>query len=263
MPGLSFVTLLAYDYRYSYAAIRSYYEVADEIVLGIDAERRTWMQAPFDIDMTELQAFIDSIDRDHKIRIIEGNFHSTDQPMLNETIERIALSKEATAGNWIVQIDCDEYLLNAPAFRQWLSTGDYTGKNLFAQWIGVFKAFGNQVLVIDPATETVPVATHSQGAYLHARRTGEPGLMSPLQLLHYSWGRSPQEVMTKLKNWGHAKDFDVQKFFRFWQSVTLDNYMYCRDFHPLNGPIWPALKLHTLDFSPVANAIEASEVAQS
>jgi len=30
MNGLSFITLLAYDYRYAFAAIRSYYEIADE-----------------------------------------------------------------------------------------------------------------------------------------------------------------------------------------------------------------------------------------
>jgi len=53
-----------------------------------------------------------------------------------------------------------------------------------------------------------------------------------------------------LDNWGHAGDFDVEAFFGLWESVGLGNYVTVRDFHPLNGPIWPSLKLASVDFLP-------------
>jgi hypothetical protein len=243
MPGLSFVTLLAYDYKYAYSSIRSYYEIADEILLGIDADRLTWMRQPFAIDLREVESFVAEIDKSGKIRIIEGNFHSSDDPAQNELIERSFLSMRAKPSNWIVQLDADELPLNVAAFSRWLLANDPHTSNVFARWITVFKVFENQALIIDPPGEQAAVATMLRGQYLSGRLTAQPGVMSPLQLLHYSWGRSPQQVRQKLANWGHALDMDTRKFFDFWQSVNLENFHQVRDFHPLSGPTWRTLKL--------------------
>jgi len=244
--GLSFVTLLAYDYRYCYQAIRSCYPIADEIILGLDAGRLTWAGKPFAIDMDEVRAFVAGIDRDRKIRIVERDFHCEDAPMKNETRERVLLSREAAPGNWVVQIDADEILMNGPQFREWLLASAPADHLVLARWITVFKAFGDQVLLIDPPGETVPVATMARGEYVMARFTGQPQALSPLQVLHFSWGRTPQEVRQKLDNWGHARDFDVQAFYDYWDAVTLDNYTQARDFHPLEPAGWASLKLATL-----------------
>jgi len=247
MKKLTFVTLLAYDYRYAFMALQSYYDIADEIILGVDADRLTWMKQPLEIDMDEVRTFISGIDRDRKIRVIEGDFHCEDSPMANEVLERSFLSTHAAPGNWVVQVDADEILLNGPEFREWLMATDPAQCDVLAQWIIVFKAFGNQVLLVDPPGEAIAVATMARGRYRLGRYTGQPGAMSPLKLLHLSWGRTPQELMKKLTNWGHAKDFDVHGFYRFWESVNPTNYTQARNFHPLAGETWQSLKLVTME----------------
>jgi hypothetical protein len=62
-------------------------------------------------------------------------------------------------------------------------------------------------------------------------------------LLHWSWGRTPAEVRQKLENWGHSGDFNIEKFFSQWESVTLENYTQFRNLHPLNPPLWERLEL--------------------
>ncbi len=245
MPGLSFVTLLAYDYRYAFNAIRSYYEIADEIILGLDSDRLTWMRQPFPIDLSEVSAFISQIDSRKIIRIVEGNFHAADHPMVNDTQERNALSMHCAEDNWIVQIDADELLVNPGDFKNWLLTAD-PNSSPCARWIGVFKIFGNQALVIDPPTEINPIATRLRGQYALSRFTPQPESLSPLNLLHFSWGRTPEELLTKLRNWSHAKDFNVDAFFNFWQSVTLQNYHQFRNFHPIQPELWQTLRLATI-----------------
>jgi hypothetical protein len=250
MARLTFITMLAYDYRYAYNAVRSFYDIADEIILGIDADRLTWMRQPFEIDMEEMRAFIEDIDTGGKIRIVEGNYHDQATAAHNDTVERSRLSREAAPGNWIVQIDADEILVNGPEFRAWLLEKNPADCSVCAQWISIFKVFGNQALVVDPPVEPVPVATMLRGEYRAARRTEQKRVMSPLRLLHFSWGRTPQELRQKLGNWGHAQDFNVREFYRFWESVTLQNYAQARNFHPLDGPTWESLRLAMLDFVP-------------
>jgi hypothetical protein len=255
MSGLSFVTLLAYDYRYAFSAIRSYYEIADEIILGLDRDRLTWMRQPFDIDMNEVADFISQVDQKNKIRIFAADFHSNDHPMINETMERNALSLQCSESNWIIQIDSDEILMNAPEFRQWLLPARPDCRYA-ATWINVFKSFDDKVLLIDPPTGLTPVATKLRGQYASARVTQQPVIVSPLTLLHFCYGRTPEDLLQKLRNWGHARDFDVNAFFEMWQSVSLQNYQSLHNFHPLNGPIWPGLKLATLRFNPWKNPVK-------
>ncbi len=242
MSGLSFVTLLAYDYEYAFNAIASYYPIADEILLGLDRDRLTWSRRPFGLDREKLDTFLRGIDTAKKIRIVEGDFHSAATPMENDTAERNALSHECRPGNWVVQIDSDEILMNPEEFRTWL-LAQPTGICATAIWVTVFKVFGRQALVIVPPSERAPVATMARGQYLLARETREPHVESPLDLMHLSWGRTDEELRTKLDNWGHATDFDIERYFQFWRSVTLDNYPQFENFHPLMGPLWPRLQL--------------------
>jgi len=239
MAGLSFITLLAFDYRYAFNAIRSYYDIADEIILGLDADRISWTGHPFYIDLVQIQAFMQQLDRSGKMRIIEGDFHSLEKPMANETNERNELSRHCAPGNWVVQIDSDEVLRNAAEFKHWLLATNPPGA-VSAAWISVFKQFGDQALVIS-TSEITPVATRLRGQYVNARWTKEPSTTSPLQLLHHSWGRTPDEIKQKLQNWGHARDLDIDAFYKMWDSITLKNYQQVRNFHPLDGPRWPGL----------------------
>jgi hypothetical protein len=238
--GLSFVTLMAYDYAYALKAVRSYYEIADEIILGVDADRISYTHKPFEMDMGEVRRELEKLDVRGIVRVVEGNFHREKHPLDNETRERSELSMLCAEGNWIVQIDSDEMLLNAREFRNWLIPAD-ADACVWAKWISVFKTFGDRALVIHPANESTPVATKWRGAYTAARRTNQPGAGSPLQMLHFSWGRSGGELRQKLENWSHSWDFDLEGFYRLWESVTLQNYGQFRNFHPNEPALWPGL----------------------
>jgi hypothetical protein len=239
MP-FSFITLLAYDHRFVPEAIRSYYSWADEIILGLDRDRLTWSKNPFELDLGKFQRDLALLDPLGKIRIIEENFHRLDHPMDNETEERNQLSLSCRPGNWIVQIDADECAMNFAEFADWIEATHPQGC-LWARTFNVFKIIGDWALVIEPCYEGFPVATRLRWSYAAARNTSESPVSSPLCLLHHSFARSREEIRQKLTNWGHAREFDTNRFLELWDSITLENYQQLKNFHPLTPETWPAL----------------------
>lgn len=239
---ISIVMPIAYDYRYSYRSLEAAYDIADEVILGIDAQRLSWSGIPFKLDIAEFTAQIARIDKRRIVRIIEDDFHSDEHPMGNDVRERRVLSSHCKKGNWIIQIDSDEIAMNAQAFRGWLPKAD-PNADVQARWITVFKSFGEQCLVANEPNAFTSVGTRVPGIYQCARVTGQPRLNSNLILLHYSWGRTREQLEQKLTNWSHSRDFDVPKFLALWDSVTLENYARFRDFHPLHPPLWKSLSL--------------------
>lgn len=248
MSNLSFITLISYDYKYAFDAIRSYYDIADEIFLGIDEDRITWSGNKFVLDDIECNNFLDEVDTQRKIRVISKNFHGSTRPIDNDTHERRTLSGYCKPGNWIIQIDADEVLLNPKEFVQYLTDNEEVLENcaIKGNWITVFKSFDNQCLVIDADGDTdgrIFIGTKSPNAYTMCRDTNEMAIQTPLRLLHYSWGRSRADLKQKLENWGHSRDFNTTAYLEMWDKVTLDNYQDFKNIHPLHGPHWPKLKL--------------------
>ncbi len=238
---LSFVVLVAYDYKYLPPVIKSLYSIADEIILGLDRDRISFTKKPFEFDTVEFQSMIRRLDPEGKIRVVEEDFHSAPDPMACETHERNYLSGLCQKGNWIIQIDSDEILLNPEEFKEWIDSGNGSGM-ILAHWILVYKKIGNELLVVDKENHHHPVGTRLRGGYIGARHTGQNKKVSPLRLLHFAYGRTPEEMRIKLKNWSHANDFDTDKYFEFWKGVGLDNYSQVKDIHPMEGSAWPSLK---------------------
>ncbi len=81
MPGLSFVTPLAYDWRYALDAIRSYYGIADEIILGLDRNLVSWSGNKFRVDLAALGRGLRKIDVDRKVRLLRGGLHAESQAL--------------------------------------------------------------------------------------------------------------------------------------------------------------------------------------
>lgn len=247
---LSFCTPVAYDYAYAYKTIQSYYSLADEILIGLDERNLTWNKKPFIIDRPAFQKRLIDMDPDKKIRIIEGLYHKLSKPIDNDTRERNILKNCCKPGNAVVQIDCDEQLVNPEAFRKWLDeTTIPDGAVPYAKLACVYKIIGDTALVVTPATETVQLLTFNREDYTRVRYTTEKSVLSPLWLLHYSWGRTPAELEEKIQSWGHTTDFDTSKYFKFWNSVNLENYQYLRNIHPLgDGSTWQKLHAVKVDF---------------
>ncbi len=242
MNNLSFVTPIAYDYKYAMGTIRSYYTIANEIILGLDEDRISWSNNKFEFDDDYFAAFIKEIDKDNKITIAEGNFHSHKRPIDNDTDERQRLCNACKEGNWVIQIDSDETLQNPIDFEQWMKEAN-RDHLIKAEWITVYRIFGDDALVVErPQKAMIPVGS-VQGTKLNlCRETSQPDSHSNLVLLHNSWGRTRAELKQKLENWGHSQDFDTDKYLELWDSIDMDNYQNYTNLHPLNGPLWPKLR---------------------
>lgn len=231
---LSFYTPIAYDYEYAYQAILSYYNIADEILLGIDKDKISWAGNPYQFNDKDFLDWVDKIDLENKISIFQSNFHYNRNPLINDTEERNYLSRFCTG--YIIGIDSDELLLNPNEFKDWMNVTNPVD-DIECTWISVYKSFGDKLLITLP-NETASIGTASVQAYTKCRLTNKKTIKSPLRILHYSWGRSRAEVEQKLHNWTHAHDFDVKKHLEKWDSITLDNYHTQVNLHPLGLQQW-------------------------
>lgn len=232
----TFYTPVAYDYKLAYATIMSYYDIADEILLGLDESRISWAGKKFEFD----DGFYDTIsamDKDKKIKIIEKNFHTYKNAIDNDTCERNYLTCRSVPGNYHIGIDSDEILLNPKEFLDWLKKTSVSPFDVDATWYTVYKSFGDKLLVTNPL-EPARIGTRLRGKYRKCRVTAQRGIMSPLKMLHYSWGRKREEVVQKLENWSHTNDFNCKEYMVTWDSVNLENYKEKKNLHPLKIKQW-------------------------
>ena len=246
---ISVITPTAYDYTYFLESLQCYYGIVDEVFVGLDRDRISWAGNKFTFNEDDFYEQVQKIDVDKKVTIIEDNFHPLDKPMKNETYEKNYLSSLCKPGNWILQIESDEFMLNPNEFKKWLEENkDFQGR-VRGQWITVYKAFGDDLLLPNDKGGQVAIGTKLQGQYTVARETNEPDIQSPMLLLHYSWGRTKAELLEKFKNWGHAGDFDPDTYADMWDKVTLENYQEFSNLHPLDPSGWPnLLKVNRKDY---------------
>jgi len=231
----SFYTPVSYDYKFGLLAIASYYDIADEILLGIDRARVTWSGNPYYLGDDFFEQ-IRLLDKDKKIRIIEGSFHRSSSPVENDTNERTAIADQCKH-DYIIGIDSDEILLNPIEFREWLDTNEFYDFDVSAHLYTIFKTTGTKLFVASPI-ETTVIGKNQGRIYKKCRYTGNRTKLSPLRLLHYSWGRTYAEIELKIKNWGHRNDFKHEDLLNLWKALTLDNYQQFRNFHPLKLHQW-------------------------
>jgi len=234
--------LVSYDYQYIKHSLPTIYEYADQIFLAIDKDRKTWSGSPIQIPDTFFEWII-HFDTSKKIQIYEDQFYIQNlAPSECETRERNLLAKKMGNDGWYIQLDVDEYFLDFKKFVNYLHSIDNSLPTcVYAQWITIFKQIGKDFFYID-SNEEFPVATNNP-QYSFARYPQKCIVRkTKYKLLHHSWGRSENELNKKLSNWGHSKDFDIDAYFNFWQSINKDTYKYVRNFHPLSPNVWKQLQ---------------------
>ena len=258
MSKISAITLLSHDGEYLPESIKSYYEFVDEIVIGLDSERKTWTGNQFMFDEDKVFSALKELDADNKIEIVEDSFcipEFVENPIENDNHERNILRNNCTH-DIIISIDADEVLVNAKEFfykhvpltKPYLK--DYDA-GMF--WVTPFKKIDDTTLLIadesgNPLLEYQAVLSHKSNPFCYARYTcvsasGSNRLTSPLRAYHYSLCRKNEaELERKIKNQGHANN-DDGSFLELWKSVTLDNYQEVRNFKPehVPGPLWSRL----------------------
>lgn len=255
--------LVSYDYKYIKYSLPTVYESADKIVLAIDKDRLTWKGTPIDIPNSFFD-WVKDFDKDNKIEIYEDSFYSSElTPIECDTRERNMLADFMGKEAWVVQIDSDEYFLNFEGFASFLRNLDFNTSTLvYAQWITIFKFEDNgNAFVIDNG-EAFPVATNCfPYDYVRDSHGARKKYWTNFKALHQSWGRTDEELMQKLGNWGHVDDFDTNSYFLFWKSIDKHNYKYIRDFHPILAPsTWSSLEY--IESRDIPSLIEKVKLAQ-
>ena len=237
--------LLSYDYDLLKHSLPPVYETADRIFLAVDKELRTWKGQKFTIE-AEFYSWLKEFDIDNKIEIYEDDFYRSELSTLeNDTRERTMLSQKMGIGNWLIQVDSDEYFIDFEKFvhdlRKYDSYLDHPEKNkiqIFAFWLIIYKYTENGILYIDKPQKSVFATNYPN--YKNARRTNERVIYLDSLVLHESVARSEEQLRFKLENWSH--NIDVNKdFLNKWISVNENNYQDLTDFYYIEPERWKTL----------------------
>jgi hypothetical protein len=247
-PLIKVGVCVAYDWHLLQFAIPLFYNDADRIVLSVDKDRISWANQIFDFDERKFTTMIKELDPGKKITIVAENFHQFSSPMENEVYQRNYMATVLEKGGWHIQLDCDEYFLEFPAFVKFLKKLDESRSglaNICCPLVTLYKQIPEGYLYIDasPGTrEYIQIASRNP-EYIYGRRNGHFNIYTNFLILHQSWARTEHEVIQKLKNWGHKNDFDGVKYLNQWKSVDRTNYENLKNFHPIQADVWRGLRL--------------------
>lgn len=246
-PIIKLAILISYDYAYIYQSLPLLYEAADEITIAVDKDRLTWSGSRFAFD-EDIFSWINSIDHKGKIKIYEDHFYNPAlTTMQSETRERTMIAEFMGSGGWHIQIDADEYFPEFGKFVQYLKQSGKLAEqtnndpvDIYLFWITLYKQTPNGFIYIKNSAESFPVATNKP-QYTVARQTGSRPHFVNFGVFHQSWARTPEEIETKINNWGHSADFNVADYFTFWENVSESNYQTLKKIHPVTPKTWKKL----------------------
>ncbi len=238
--------LVSYDYELLKNAIPLVYAEADTVFLAIDKNRKTWNGA--DIVISEdFFSWIEAYDKDGKIKLYEDDFYVPElSTMQCEVRERKMLAEKMGTGNWLIQLDADEYFINFKRFVDFLKTKNHYLKHpekhkiqIQPFHVSLYKKTQNGYLYVNEATKTV-VATNFPDYRVGRKTKGKVVYFNAL-ILHECLARDRQALVQKLTNWGHNEEVDLEGFMQKWDSVNEHNYKEMENFFFLEAEKWKYL----------------------
>ncbi|MFL9831039.1 hypothetical protein ABS764_09285 [Flavobacterium sp. ST-87] len=237
--------LLSYDYEKLKQSIPPVYHAADRIFIAEDSNKITWSGNKFNVDESFYQWIIE-FDVDNKIEFYRDNFYIPELSAIeNDTRERHLLSLKMGIGNWLIQVDSDEYFIDFKSFVQNLRKYDHylddpeKNKVQFACfWLIIYKYTKEGILYVDKPMKSVFATNYPN--YKYARRTNERTVYFDNLVLHESIARTEEELLCKLKNWGHSSEVD-KNFLKKWKMIDENNYDQFEDFYYIKPNRWKKL----------------------
>ena len=239
--------LVSYDYELLKNSIPLIYNEADTIFLAIDKNRKTWKGNDILINESFFK-WLKDFDNANKIVIYEDDFYVSEYTTMEcEVRERKMLAEKMGIGNWIVQLDADEYFIDFSRFvkflkskKQFLENPEKTPVEVSPFLVNIYKKLKEGVLVVDNATK-IRAATNFPD-YKVGRKTNHRTLYHNSLILHECLSRTREELEFKLDNWGHDVDINKKEFLEKWESVNEKNYKTMQDFFYLEPSSWKTLK---------------------
>jgi len=238
--------LVSYDYELLKNAIPQVYKESDSIFLAIDKERKTWKGESFTVK-DEFFQWLNSIDKDSKINIIEENFYIPElSSMQCEVRERKILAEKMGIGNWIIQLDADEYFLDFKSFVEFLKSKNHFLDNpeknqiqICPFLINLYKRLDNGILYVEEPSKIV-LATNFPN-YRVGRQTRKRIIYYKGSVIHECLSRTKEELEMKFSNWGHDADINKEEFLSKWEKVNESNYKSMRNFFYMEPERWKKL----------------------
>ncbi len=237
--------LVSYDYELLKFAIPPIYEESDEIFLAIDSNRKTWNGSDIHIEDDFFQ-WIKNFDSQNKIHIYEDDFYVESLTTMEcEIRERKLLAEKMGIGNWLIQLDADEYFFDFKTFTNYLKSNNHylIGKKhiqVCCFKINLYKNVNGGVLYVDKFDKFM-VATN-----IPDYKVGRHGKCRSIYVdsiaLHDCLSRERADLVKKLDNWGHNAEIDKESFMKKWDAVNETNYMEFEGFFYLNPMDWKNLK---------------------
>ncbi|WP_281234392.1 hypothetical protein [Flavobacterium gelatinilyticum] len=238
--------LVSYDYELLKIAIPQIYRDSDSIFLAIDKERKTWKGETFVIQ-NEFFDWLKSIDVDSKIQLVEENFYHPELTSMQcEVQERKILAERMGIGNWLIQLDADEYFLDFKGFVKYLKSKNHYLNNpekkqiqISPYLINMYKRVDGGILYVEKPTK-IMVATNYP-SYKVGRQTRKRIIYYKGLVLHECISRTKEELEMKFNNWGHDTDINKQEFLQKWETVNESNYKSMRNFFYIEPEKWKKL----------------------
>ncbi|MEO8253098.1 MAG: hypothetical protein ABI554_01830 [Flavobacterium sp.] len=254
--------LLSYDYEKLKQSIPPVYHTADKIFIAEDSNKKTWSGNVFEVDDSFYQ-WLKEFDVDNKIEFYRDNFYIPELSAIeNDTRERHLLSLKMGIGNWLIQVDSDEYFVDFKRFVANLRKYDHLldnpeiNKVQFACfWLVIYKYTEDGILYVNKPMKSV-FATNFPN-YKCARRTNERTIYFDNLVLHESIARTEEQLRYKLKNWGHSNEVD-KNFLKKWMMIDETNYDQFEDFYYIEPKRWKKL-----DYLPTTKIKEIKKIIET
>lgn len=259
--------LLSYDYSKLKTAIPLVYEYADRIFIAQDENFNTWNGNTFHVE-DSFFTWLKEIDKNNKIEIYKDNFYIPElNAIQNDTRERHMLSMKMGIGNWLIQIDSDEYIPDFKSFVTQLRKYDHyldDPKNNPIQVSGfhvdIYKYLEDGLLYVTNTCKVLLATNYPN--YKLARQSYERVIYVNTLVFHESLARTKEDLQFKLKNWGHNHELNTE-FLTKWKSASKDNYKEIKNVFYLNPKQWKSLGyLPTKDFFEVNKNIKTIDIQQ-
>lgn len=237
--------LLSYDYEKLKTALPLVYDHSDRIFIAQDENFRTWSGNEFHVDESFF-SWLKAIDTQNKIEIYKDNFYRPElNAIQNDTRERYMLSLKMGIGNWLIQIDSDEYILDFENFVKKLRKYDKFLENpkknpiqISGFHVDVYKYLEDGILYVKDTCKVLLATNYPN--YKLARQSYERVIYVNTIVFHESLARTEKDLQTKLNNWGHTHELNTT-FLDKWNRANSSNYNEIKDVFYLNGKQWSSL----------------------
>ena len=240
--------LLSYDYNKLKTAIPLVYENADKIFIAQDENFNTWNGNKFQVEDSFFN-WLKEIDKDHKIEIYKDNFYiPTLNAIQNDTRERHLLSLKMGIGNWLIQIDSDEYIPDFKGFVNQLKKYNHYLDNpkenpiqIAGFHVDIYKYLDDGLLYVKNTCKVLLATNYPN--YKLARQSYERVIYVKTLAFHESLARTEEDLQFKLKNWGHNHELNTE-FLTKWKKANKFNYKEIKNVFYLNPKDFQCLLLY-------------------